>query len=604
MKKIILTLMIVLSVISLRAQNCYNFTDYVSINSVTATQATLDASTLGGNSITHAYTVFEVDDNMNEAISIINADIQVVDLDVFDPSLQTSFVLSSLTPCTVYGVVVTDDCGLGSNATSLDVSIATTQQILMSDVLYFSTDCGGCTDWSVNSGPAALVGTNTNAFAVPFIPPADNSDIYFIVREVSTGNVVVNCQNPANDESAYAWSLQDCTAYEYLIANCNVCPSNFADYYWTSFTTGACYDCNGASECAVAQPIIDVDSPTAAEVFWPVVDCAEEYRLYWKCTDTPGIDGGWNYEVLTVPYFYISGLDPLCILEVKVLTKCSSNGVVDFSEFSPIISERVSGYPVDFEDFNDWGIYNDYGSDCWRITNSTVCASGTKCLALRDNTSTSRTRTDALDICGTNMISLDFTLRFASMNLNKGLKVQFWNGSQWFLLDYIVMDNNDYVNDAFYNETFILDAATYGGGSVFGPSCKLQFRSFGTTNSRRTYIDDVRIESSSPPSCRSASDLDSTNEIDKEELIIRAELLNDPLKVYPNPASDFIKLEVPFGEEINTINVYDLSGTLVKQYAENSKFGSYDISALTDGMYILQVQTDVSTYNTKFLVKK
>ena len=473
--------------------------------------------------------------------------------------------------------------------------------VLISSCSPINSDCNNCTNWNVNSGPATTI--NSTGFYVPFTPPSDNSDLYFIVREATTGAIVIDCYNPANDEEGvYAYNLTTCTDYEYLLLNCDSCPTNLDSYDWTPVTT-ACYNCNGATECAEAQPIIDIDNTTGAEVFWPVVDCADEYILYWKCTATPGIDAGWNLVNLTTPYHYLAGLDPCCHLEVKVVTKCVSDGVSDYSDYSDIVTDQLRGTMVDFEDFDDWGIYNDAGTDSYRLTNNaTLCYSGIKCLALRDNTISSRSWTDELDICGVDKIRFNFVMRFEGMEDNKGLVVDFHDGNSWLNAEYYRI-GADYQNGVFYIETLTIDAPTYGGSSVFGPNCQLRFRTTGDDNTNKAFIDNALISACSPATCRIGSEALVTNEPLEKELKFSSVAIDNSIKVYPNPAVDILSIETPVDEEVESISVYTINGSLLKSFTENKKLGNYDVSDLTDGIYLIQVKTAKTVYTEKFIVK-
>jgi predicted outer membrane repeat protein len=71
-------------------------------------------------------------------------------------------------------------------------------------------------------------------------------------------------------------------------------------------------------------------------------------------------------------------------------------------------------------------------------------------------------------------------------------------------------------------------------------------------------------------------------------------LLEMHLSVYPNPASDFIKVDLSlFSQELNVIEVYGLSGQ--KQdvsYINNMKEGEVNVSQIANGTYILMLLFD------------
>ncbi|MFY8021402.1 MAG: PKD domain-containing protein [Bacteroidia bacterium] len=81
------------------------------------------------------------------------------------------------------------------------------------------------------------------------------------------------------------------------------------------------------------------------------------------------------------------------------------------------------------------------------------------------------------------------------------------------------------------------------------------------------------------------------------------ELLSESLQVFPNPAQD--KVVVQFGNvsaKINTIQVYDISGALIKQVNKNEieSDGSIYIQDIQGGLYIIRVTTeDGKQFNKK-----
>jgi hypothetical protein len=72
------------------------------------------------------------------------------------------------------------------------------------------------------------------------------------------------------------------------------------------------------------------------------------------------------------------------------------------------------------------------------------------------------------------------------------------------------------------------------------------------------------------------------------------------IDIYPNPASEFIKLRLPAGIEINSIILYDATGKALNvDYANDS----ISISDLNNGIYFLKVNTSEGSI-TKRIFKK
>lgn len=77
-----------------------------------------------------------------------------------------------------------------------------------------------------------------------------------------------------------------------------------------------------------------------------------------------------------------------------------------------------------------------------------------------------------------------------------------------------------------------------------------------------------------------------------------------PFAAYPNPAYDMLRLDISPDviDQVNEISLYDISGCLVK--AQQSGFGSIDISGLATGMYVMKVTLDDGKVLEEKIVKK
>ena len=74
-------------------------------------------------------------------------------------------------------------------------------------------------------------------------------------------------------------------------------------------------------------------------------------------------------------------------------------------------------------------------------------------------------------------------------------------------------------------------------------------------------------------------------------------LLENKIRVIPNPSSDFIKILLPKSSEIEKIQVFDISGRLM-----NISYSDYiDISSFSDGIYIINLESDGNKFQTKFV---
>lgn len=79
---------------------------------------------------------------------------------------------------------------------------------------------------------------------------------------------------------------------------------------------------------------------------------------------------------------------------------------------------------------------------------------------------------------------------------------------------------------------------------------------------------------------------------------------NNSLVAYPNPATDFITIELPGANSINEIEILDATGRLVKQQKVQQNKTSINIADLNAGLYLIKVLDDKSQLHTLRLIIK
>jgi len=85
--------------------------------------------------------------------------------------------------------------------------------------------------------------------------------------------------------------------------------------------------------------------------------------------------------------------------------------------------------------------------------------------------------------------------------------------------------------------------------------------------------------------------------------------INDPLdeevRVFPNPASDFIQVTLPANSADATAGLYDLSGKLLISWNLNgSSQARLEVKEINTGLYILRIENGNSVTNTKIMLQK
>jgi hypothetical protein len=83
---------------------------------------------------------------------------------------------------------------------------------------------------------------------------------------------------------------------------------------------------------------------------------------------------------------------------------------------------------------------------------------------------------------------------------------------------------------------------------------------------------------------------------------VTEEFRHSGISLYPNPTCDIINIEIE-NPDNTTIEIYDVSGTLVFSKALDSKIEKIDISGLPKGIYIVKVIQDRAVNTEKVVVR-
>ena len=73
------------------------------------------------------------------------------------------------------------------------------------------------------------------------------------------------------------------------------------------------------------------------------------------------------------------------------------------------------------------------------------------------------------------------------------------------------------------------------------------------------------------------------------------------LRVYPNPARNYINVEA---ENLKVINIYNIQGQLISTLQSHEDVTTLDISDFDNGIYFIEgIDNDFNTKQSKFIVK-
>ncbi|MCB0396998.1 MAG: fibronectin type III domain-containing protein [Flavobacteriales bacterium] len=274
----------------------------------------------------------------------------------------------------------------------------------------------------------------------------------------------------------------------------------------------------------------------------------------------------------------------------------TTSNTVYITATAPGSGECIS-IQADFNNFESgWGIWNDGGSDCARVSNSTYANSGSYSLQLRDNSSSSYSNTDVIDLSSFEEVTVSFSYMCNSMdNSNEDfwLQISTNGGSSYTTVEEWNL-NDEFVNNQRYN-----DAVTIQG--PFPSNVRFRFVCDASGNSDWVYIDDIDITgcSSGPVKHLVINDgsfgdtaADGIDEEDMEDIV-----------VYPNPFSEKFTVDVSQVEGSGEISVYNIEGKLVYRKAVTGGQPVTDVhpGELPSGVYYLVVKFGNLTASHKLL---
>ncbi|WP_103072249.1 sulfatase-like hydrolase/transferase [Aquimarina sediminis] len=256
---------------------------------------------------------------------------------------------------------------------------------------------------------------------------------------------------------------------------------------------------------------------------------------------------------------------------------------------------------IDSEDFESgWGIWIDGGADARRNVNDAAYAnSGTYCIRLQDNTSTSVMTTTNMDLSSYDELTIDFSYYCRSMdNSNEDFWLQistdggtnFITAEEWNLTD-------EFVNDQRYNDQVIITGP-------FTTTTQIRFRADASGNSDWVYIDDVVINGCTAAAAKTSEQLVNNQSIEAEVLNEEITTEETNYSIYPNPFGNQLHITIEKGSYQNAvIEIFNNLGqsmfSRVYQNVDRIKIPTQDLSV---GQYFIKISID-DKMATKRLIK-
>jgi len=263
----------------------------------------------------------------------------------------------------------------------------------------------------------------------------------------------------------------------------------------------------------------------------------------------------------------------------------NNNGICDLDE-----SGTCTYVVIDSENFEGgYGIWNDGGSDCRRSINDSAYAnSGSYCVRLRDNTSSSNTTTDNLNLSAYDELQIDFTYITTSMENNEDFWLQIsTNGGS----SYTTVADYD-SGDEFVNNVREFESVTING--PFSTNTRLRFRCDASNNGDRVHIDDVDILACTV-----------TEDSQDAETEVRTKEQNYAFEYFPNPTQGnlFIKSVGKSIEKDQVFAIYSINGSKLQEQILQESAGVYelDLSGLSSGVHFLSFIVEGEVYKARII---
>lgn len=268
---------------------------------------------------------------------------------------------------------------------------------------------------------------------------------------------------------------------------------------------------------------------------------------------------------------------------------------------------------INSEDFESgWGVWSGGGSDARRSASDAAYAnSGTYCIRLRDNTSTSVMTTSNFDMTSYEELTINFSYYCRSMdNSNEDFWLQIsTDGGANFTTVEEWNQSDEFVNDQRYNDQVVIPGP-------FTATTQLRFRADASGNSDWVYIDDVVINGCSTPAASMTSttivnDVSTEAEVQPEVQAEEPEAITeetiakeDMFSIYPNPFGNQIYITSKESSDQNTeVEIFNNLGQSIflKSYTnqERIKVPTQDLST---GQYFIKISVG-DTIIQKRLIK-
>ena len=253
-----------------------------------------------------------------------------------------------------------------------------------------------------------------------------------------------------------------------------------------------------------------------------------------------------------------------------------------------------------------WGIWADGGADARRSSSDASYANtGTYCIRLQDNTSTSTMTTSTMDMSGYDELTVGFSYYIRSFEGTEDFWLQISsNGGSTFTTVEDWIKGTDFNNDERHNPSVTI-------AGPFTSTTQFRFRADASGNSDWVYIDDVEIEgcvNPTGPSRQSNSNSviqDSIDDLSPQIQTIEENIASS-LTLFPNPTSELLTASFQLVQPASAVKlmITDYTGRVLLQVKleEGSEQHQIDVSQFVSGYYFLHLISDTEKISKQFSI--
>jgi hypothetical protein len=406
-----------------------------------------------------------------------------------------------------------------------------------------------------------------------------------MVNGVDLGNVTSYDPGTLNYLTGYYWQVVPYNTYG-LAPGCTV---------WT-FTTE---DVPPPPDCTT--PASPADGATGVSInptlTWNSVSNATGYYLYFGSDNPPtNIENG--LDVGNTNSYATSNLGYLTSYYWKVVPYNDYGSPITCPVWS--FTTQDSGPTVvelSYSDFETgWGIWTDGGDDCMLYTGGTYASQGSNAVDIQgaSGVASSFYMTSGEDVHNPGYVQIDVEFEFLVVefdNHKDDFWVQYYDGSTWQTVA-TYFYGTDFDNGIFYAANVSILESSYN----FPTDMKIRFMCDAKNHKDDVYIDEVRITATDQVSPNNY--LYSIGQVGNALGI--AESGMDGIKIFPNPANEFVSITIPEAEEAQ-IRIFTMNGQLLHQIEDVTSQYTFDVSELVNGMYVIHVITNEDVYIRKLI---